>query len=202
MKKYIFVILFLGSIYMPIQGQELDTVPELYFEIEKPNQWIEPTYVFGKEEYFFSRKKEISVKMTNLLSLFVPFNFSLPNPRLIALQTKFYGRKTAFRFAAGGDLNENDDNSFLMFKLGFERRKLVWNLFTYTSGWEGILTITGSNQESFPGIAVGNFHGLEYNFSPNISISMETELLFGLGLFESIIFKILPPTSLFVNYRF
>lgn len=156
---------------------------------------------YEKEQYYFSKSKEIGLDVTSLLAQLTPFNTVKAPQSLIGLKVKWYGRKVAFRINFGFDLEDiEQDISFAYFAGGYEKRRPLNRSFAYTSGWEGIIKLEGSDQNLF--IGAGNFHGIDYNINNSIFLGIEAEmrLLFSPDIGAS--FKFLPPTSIFLNVRF
>ena len=162
---------------------------------------IELFLPYEKEQYYFSRSKEIGLDVTSLLAQLTPFNTVKAPQNQIGLKTKWYGRKVAFRINLGFDLEDVDqDFSFVYFSAGYERRKILNRRFAYTSGWEAIFKIEGIDGEMFFG--AGNFHGIDYNINNSIFLGIEAQLRLLISDAGDPSFKLLPPTAVYLNVRF
>ena len=158
--------------------------------------------------YFWSKSKEVGLDFTSLISRFVPFNFSEPDLRnpLISLRTKWYRKTHAFRIDFGLSLQENFDANnpipdFFFLSLGRERRKMITNRISYTSGWE-VYFSTFSEPAAFSDeiqLGVAKSYGIEYHFNDKIFIATDTH--FRISIVEELKASLLPPTRIFLNVR-
>jgi len=193
----IITLIMAGLLTLFIQrAHAQDTIRVIMAEEEPPAA----VYHAG-EDYFFSRKKEIGLDVTSLLAQLTPFNTVKAPNSLIGLKTKFYGRKYAFRMTFGFDIRDEEDlDPFLYFSIGYERRRILWQNFSYTNGWEGVLKVEG--QDAIPFIGAANFYGLEYNISPAVFIGIEAQIRLGVQIDNGPEFRVLVPTAVFFNVRF
>ena len=151
-----------------------------------------------KETYPWSHSKEIGFDFTPLISSLVPFNLGGAKESTTEFSFKRYGRKYAFRFNAGIDINTDETlvTNFTM-NIGFERRKKLTDRFSYTSGLDfGIVAIN-----DFPGAVLGVIYGFEYNISQKVFLATEGNIRWVTNFFDDFPLQINAPTSIFLYVR-
>jgi hypothetical protein len=179
--RLIFLFTFLSILYhLPIQCQVQDTTEEKY-------------------QNFWQYGKEVGLNVTKLASRFVPLNLTNKSEReqIIALKTKWYGRKRAFILNVGFDLT-SEESSPIFISLGYERRRHISAKWKYTTGWEVFLGSLRINEDDIqPLLGISKPYGIEYHFNDNFYLSTEARLIAGAG--DDINLKILYPSSIFFN---
>jgi hypothetical protein len=161
------------------------------------------------------REKTVSLNMTSLLSMVLPFNKT--NPFLVGpynVAFKSYRNNRGWRFGIGANLNGLDDdlrNSNLNLRIGYEWRKPIYKRWYYTKGidlnlFAGSLNIPNTPTNAM-GMGISSVWGIEYYIQDRVSISTETALLIatlsdidtGIGALN---IMIIPPIGLFLNVKF
>ena len=155
-----------------------------------------------KDDLHWQYSKEIGFNMTQLTSMFIPFNFTEIDPGLVTLRTKWYGKSQAFRLELGMDLSSNfvtsEDRARFWLPMGPERRKHIRNSkWYYTTGW---MLFGFSEMESFGGVGFGKPYALEYHLNDQLFISTDTALLLAIAG-NGPIFRLRPPSNIFFNVR-
>ncbi len=147
---------------------------------------------------FWQYGKEVGVNVTPLLRKFVPFNLSPNNPldNLLALKTKWYGKKHAFIINFGIDVNDNNDFNTIFLSLGYERRRNISEKWKYTTGWEAsLITVNPSVFDDTPFLGVSKPYGIEYHFYDNFYLATEARFFMSVG--DGINFKLFTPSSIY-----
>ena len=171
--------------------------------------------VFGQNEpplELPDRYRYVGINTTPLLVQFIPFNRS--NPKVTGpyfINYRSYNPKgKAFKMAFGislEDAAEDGKESFLNFQIGYERRRMIFNRWAYTTGWSlflvgGDLNIPGSKDDDSGKLGFGPTWSLEYNLNPFVSLSMEMGLLIGMRLeLGEPTAEFIPPVALYLNVR-
>ncbi len=163
------------------------------------------------DSIIFKKHKEVGLNLTGLIAQFVPFGNNNPRMGPFIYSYKSYSKKrTAFRLGLGVNSFDflNEENLSFNLRIGYEKRKLLTNRWSYTYGIDGMILVgndfaninDGSNEIN-GALGIGLPVGIEYSLNDYIYLSVETNLFFGLG---SSIINILtiPPTGLFLNTRF
>jgi hypothetical protein len=159
---------------------------------------------FAIDEQDWYKKKEVGLNVTGLIQSMVPFNLGKNNAGFVGIQSKYYDKKYAFRISFGSGQTASstpaDPIRFFYGSLGYERRRIVHNRWTYTSGWDFFI---GENlfDEIQQGTLVGlsRHYGLEFNINEKCYLSTNAQLLLGLGDVAAL--KFLYPSSIFFNIR-
>lgn len=147
---------------------------------------------------FWQYGKEVGINVTPLLRKFVPFNLSPTNNRdnLLALKTKWYGKKLAFILNFGADLNDNNDFNSFFLSLGYERRRNISEKWKYTTGWEAsMITVNEDTFNDDPALGLSKPYGIEYHFYDNFYLATEARLF--IGITDEPVFKLFLPSSIY-----
>lgn len=150
-------------------------------------------------ENFWQYGKEVGLNVTPLVRKFVPFNLSptLREESLLALKTKWYGKKAAFIFNFGIDAGDENISNSIFLSFGYEKRRNISEKWKYTTGWE-VTMITLDNENNAnndPILGVSKPYGIEYHFFDNFYLATEGRLV--LGVNEGPVIKLLLPTALY-----
>ena len=182
-----------------------------------------PTILFCQKNdtlpYFekTGRERVFQMNMSPLVTQIAPFNRSNPlvtGPYMVNF--KKYNNNSALRFGLGANLRflseEPKDQVFNM-HIGWERRKRIGGRVAMNAGVDGFLSIGGFNFDGSQtsgndsvfdtfegGIGVGPVWGIEYAVTHNISLATETA--FHIPIASTLGFFLVPPTAIYVNYRF
>lgn len=160
------------------------------------------------------KNKEIGLNMTNFVSQFVPLGSSFPKGGPFSYTYKKYGNVSAFRFGLGMNLglSSGEEDLMLHMRLGYEKRYKIAEKWAYTRGMDfavmlGQWNIPGIKTASTEGsFGFGPVVGFEYYIFPNVYLSTESFIYFGLGFSDDsdgiFVFRILPPTALILNIKF
>lgn len=149
-------------------------------------------------ENFWQYGKEVGLNVTPLIRKLVPFNLSptLREESLLALKTKWYGKKTAFILNFGIDASDGNISNSIFLSLGYEKRRNISEKWKYTTGWEvSMITLNDSDLSDNPTLGVSKPYGIEYHFYDNFYLATEGRLVFGIN--EGPVLKLLLPTSVY-----
>lgn len=164
-----------------------------------------------------ARFRVFGLNSTPLLTQLIPFNRS--NPRVTGpyhVTFRYYkrtrkGNYNGFRWALGVDLSDVEDEgiqSFFNFRIGWEKQRRLHPKWNFSSGADimlvgGDLNIPGDKETDAGALGLGPVWGIEYNVSPQFSLSIETALFLGVqfDFFSSIKFEFIPPVALYANYK-
>jgi hypothetical protein len=155
---------------------------------------------------FWANSTEVGLNCTPLLSKFVPFNLGPKATEVIGIKTKVNGENIGFKFAFGSDINAGGGNSYFYMSIGYEKRRPIAGKFTFTSGWDGVISFNQLQPAEVPSIfGLGKFFDLEYNINDRFFIGTEAEFYFGIPTnFDAgnvSFIKFMSPTSLYFNIR-
>lgn len=161
-------------------------------------------------------EQTVSINMTPLLSMIVPFNKANPfvaGPYNIAF--KSYRNNKGWRVGLGANIDFNDpnDDPNLNLRVGYEWQRAIAKRWYYTGGIDamffvGSLNLPGSNDNNGEtGYGIASVWGIEYYLHDKISIATETSFFIALvnnsQLFNSgIQTGFIPPIGLFLNVKF
>jgi hypothetical protein len=157
--------------------------------------------------------KEIGVNITNFISQFVPFGNNAPNLGPFSYSYKYYGSAAAFRFGLGmniSSLENNFDDFFLNIRIGYEKRKHINNKWAFTRGMDlaffaGDESLNTNNTGDAPVIlGIGPMIGIEFYIWPNVYLSTENFIFFGLGSSSNLVglnLIVFPPKNLMLHVK-
>jgi hypothetical protein len=163
--------------------------------------------IYGEEKAV--KEQFLSLNMTPLLVQLIPFNTT--NPLVSGTYNatyKRYKRDKGFIFSIGATTfgaSQQQQNPFLNFRLGWERRKLSYQHWFYAKGMSilfsaGHLNMVGNSRGTNPNLGVGPHWSFGYELSPFISIGSEMMLFFGLGD-SGLNISFLPPTACNITFN-
>lgn len=165
----------------------------------------------GMDSIFFTKHKEVGLNLTNLIAQFIPFGNNAPSAGPFIVSFKSYGKKkTALRIGLGlntfNSFSTTDRVSFNV-RIGYEKRRIINSKLTYINGFDFVILAgdignpVNNPDEEFGAVGLGIPLGIEYNIYPNLFLSIETLIFFGIGS-DIIDLSTIPPTGLFLNTRF
>ncbi|HRI01641.1 MAG TPA: hypothetical protein PK006_11355 [Saprospiraceae bacterium] len=184
-----FLSLFFGNVAV---GQEWEDI--------KPNP----------KEVRKVRHTEVGINISPLITKLIPFGNGLQFNGPFAYRVKYYGRKYAFRFSMNMRVLDmsNDDVPTLSLGLGYERRREISSKWSFINGIElvslgGDLGIPGGANSSFESATgIAPFAGVEFYILPNLALSTETYLVFGISSSTGLALITIPPVGIFMNFSF
>lgn len=169
-------------------------------------------YAQGLNKFDTTGHTELGLNFTQLVSHFIPLNVKTVRDGPIGYSYKRYGSNNiAFRFGFGAKISfATDENDlFMAMRIGYERRKHLFKNFYMTRGWDimgfvGSLNLPNQNNvnEEDGSLGLGPFLGIEYHIHNSLIISTESMLYVGISAFEGPLISIIPPTSIFLFFRF
>lgn len=165
------------------------------------------TTLFSQRNNRGPKTREIGVNMTSLLTQILPFQNATALDGPFQFQYKSGRNDKFFSFKLGARVNDIfDNNNFLNFAVGYNRRRPLTDHFDINIGYYFVV-IGGSfndpvnNANDASGVGFGWDLGFQWNINDRISLSTETTLFVGPS---SNIFSItfIPPIGLFLTGRF
>ncbi len=163
--------------------------------------------------------REVSVNLSPLLVQMIPFNRQIPSvtgPYNISFK-RYFSPTRALRFSLGAILNPSgafggapSPEAFLNHfnaRIGLVKDKALTQKWFYGSSWNvyttvGDFNVAGSKlEDNLIGFGLGPGWEIAYHFSPNVSLSTETFLFFGVKQ-SGFAFQIIPPVALNLSIRF
>jgi len=156
----------------------------------------------------FDKRRQVGFNMTELISSLIPFRDGITPSGPFGVTWRA-GRERFFNFQMGArvaDVFEEDFN-FLNIQVGFGKRQLINEKFSYFNTYNLILSGGGFNlpgerlgdDEGTIGISFGG--GIEYQLYKSISLSVETLFVVGSGG-DGPKIQIIPPVGVNMHARF
>lgn len=156
---------------------------------------------------FYSR--EISMNMSPLLTMLIPFNRTDPNlagPYMI--QTIKYKGDNFFRFSFGARINgtsSSDGGLHFNTRIGWGKRRFINERLSYLISGDINLSIGNSNTvfgtRDVGSLTVGPTWGIQYRINDKVNIGTDTALQLGVSadIFSFVVIDFIPPVSIFLN---
>ncbi len=160
---------------------------------------------------------EFGMNMTGLVNQLVPFKQISDKTGPYSATLKFIRDRNALRLAIGmhiltdDDFGRTDGTVNFNLRLGFERRHLVNEKFTFYQTFDLMMMagnfnspINDFDSDEVAGGGIGLGLGIEYFIFQNLSLSTEGIGFLGVVGGTSSIFNatVIPPISIFLNYKF